>query len=620
MVQYKILGPGIQPASQTPAQTELRVHGTDEVMTLPVVTSTKVLELKEFLSAKLGIEPSDLQFITRAGCSWRKQLDHEEVRRKVLVSGIRSFKPQKAQYQAPFLIIGAGHIGLRHGIYLLQRGFTNFVIVDRRNKVGGTSWISQANKTSKLQTELGTYHLQFDENNPVPVGMSTWPSRDELLEHFAKVSDEYGLTPYIRLQTNVKRVDVVGKTSVDGPLGDVHTEAVDENYSGVDTPLPTGREIKTFPASCAFMYPGNLSLPRKYEYKGEDLFNGYMEYAMFDTVNYDEVVRGKVVMIAGHGAFGVENIRTCCEYSAKKIYMVCRRRNLACPRVCSWLANQSDPPIPGSLFVDSLVPAYQLVDSDPWTHHSVTANANRTSVHINQKSRFGIGDVYFLAISMGKCEVIVDDVKRLSEDKVHLESGRELQVQTILKVFGFTGLYEVDRLLKIKTMTGWWAEGDNRRYVASENPGVYAANFASTSLSPGALGWSQQATHMMWFPKDWNRLVASGALPSNKADDEISRPAYVLDAVTALSMQFMIPTICPALGEVQMNNAVIKRSKQLECHPVERFLEECANEWDWYGKTWKEEDPSLKDPPSYPYTLTMVKDYLRSAGQSAIKS
>ena len=33
--------------------------------------------------------------------------------------------------------------------------------------LGGNSVMSEANKTSKLQTELGTYHLQFDEINDV---------------------------------------------------------------------------------------------------------------------------------------------------------------------------------------------------------------------------------------------------------------------------------------------------------------------------------------------------------------------------------------------------------------------------------------------------------------------
>eukprot|EP00913_Durusdinium_trenchii_P033252 g31129.t1 len=711
-------------------ETELRILNSEEVLTLPVVTSTKVIELKEYLSLRLGVDTSDLHF----------------VRRKVTVHGIRSFKPERATYSNPFLIIGAGHIGLRHGLYLLQRDFTNFLIVDRRNKVGGTSWISQANKTSKLQTELGTYHLQclecsaehpgqcvfamsvplaltghlepmgmeeapsdtfadatgdstsslsrlssfsalmklpcytssqdggrvavaemfktFECNrasnfarfwcgltqrmirfgwdgfvfmsgnwlsarrvlhvfDDVPKNMKTWPSRDELLEHFAQVSDEFGLTPYIRLSTNVTRMEIQGKTSADGPLGVAHLEAVDPSYSGVDTPEPTGKNVESMTVSCAFMYPGNLSLPRLHSYHGEDLLpalhaNRARRYAMFDNVDYDAVARGKTVMIAGHGAFGVENIRTCCEFSAKKIYLVCRRKNLACPRVCSW---------PGALFMESMVPAYDLIGFDPWSYHSVMANQQRTSVHINQKSRFGIGDVYFLALSMGKCEVVVDEVKRLTKQKVHLESGRDLEVHTILKVFGFTGLYEVDRLLKIKTMSGFWAENDNRRYIASESPGVYAANFAGTSLSPGdgAYSWAQTATHVMWFPKDWQRLVEHGTLPQNKADDEISRPAYVLDAKTALTMQFTIPVTCPALGEIMARNGIVKilrckhdigapnclAQKQRLCHPMRRFLEECAEEWEWYGKTWKEEDPSLKDVPPYPYTVAMVQGFLK---------
>ncbi|CAE7367385.1 Cdc40, partial [Symbiodinium necroappetens] len=528
MVQFKILGPGIQPASQTPVQTELRINGSDEVLVVPIVTSTKVLELKQQLAMKLGVDPDSLQFATKAGCSWRMQMDHEEVRRQVNVKGIKSFKPERTKYEDPFLIIGAGHIGLRHGLFLLQNDHPNFIIVDRRDKVGGTSWISQANKTSKLQTELGTYHLQYDEQNPVPKDMATWPSRDELLDHFAKVSSEYGLMPYIQLETNVKAITVNGNSCAHGPL-EVSLEAT-QNYTGVLPPEPTGKGVKQLRVSSVFMYPGNLSFPRQDTYLGEDLFGGMIEYAMFDTIDYDQAARGKDVMIAGHGAFGVENIRTCCEFSAKRIYMVCRRTNLACPRVSSWFCNQSHPAIPASLFLESMEPAYKLIGYDPWSYHSVTYNSARTSAQISQKARFGIGDVYFLALSMGKCEVIVDEVKRLSEGRVHLQSGRELSVQTILKVFGFVGDQEVDRLLKIKSMYGYWADADNRRFTASENPGVYASNFGGTSLSPGAIFFTLMASHVMWFPRDWQRLVDSAQLPTNKRDDSISRCALFLGA------------------------------------------------------------------------------------------
>lgn len=37
----------------------------------------------------------------------------------------------------------------------------------------------------------------------------------------------------------------------------------------------------------------------------------------------------------------LRNIRTCCEYGAKHIWVVCRKRNLTCPRVVSWFINQA---------------------------------------------------------------------------------------------------------------------------------------------------------------------------------------------------------------------------------------------------------------------------------------
>jgi len=334
---------------------------------------------------------------------------------------------------------------------------------------------------------------------------------------------------------------------------------------------------------------------------------------MFDNVKYDEVVSGKDVMIAGHGAFGVENVRTCCEYSAKKIYLVCRRKNLACPRVASWFANQADPPVPGPTFVTCMEPAYELIGFDPWSYYSMQVNSTRTALTIHQKSRFGIGDVYFLAISMGKCEVVVDQVKRLSNQRIHLESGRQIEVQAILKVFGFTGDWEVDRLMKVKSMTGLWADTDNRRYIASEFPGVFANNFASTSLSPAAISWVESAAHVMTFPKDWKRVLDSQMMPVNKPDPSIDRPGYVLEARAGMTVGFVLLAVCPRLGESGLKQAAMKKQKQLECHPLERFIEECANEWAEYGRIWKSEDPSLKDAPPYPYTVQFVRDLLEEA-------
>ena len=41
------------------------------------------------------------------------------------------------------------------------------------------------------------------------------------------------------------------------------------------------------------------------------------------------------------------------QYAARRIYLICRRKNLACPRMVSWLVNQSAAPVPATMFLRS---------------------------------------------------------------------------------------------------------------------------------------------------------------------------------------------------------------------------------------------------------------------------
>lgn len=170
----------------------------------------------------------------------RKLLDHEEIRRHITVVGIKSFKSDRKQHQHPMAVIGAGHIGLRHRLWFLKNKMTNFVIAHSRSIDGGTSWIAQANTTSKLQTESGA--------------QESAPTRDQLLECFQVDMEEYGVMPYIKVNTNVKRVEVLEK---DSTTDSFHIESTDGDYKGVDPPRPTGRGIEQIVGSVAFYYPGN---------------------------------------------------------------------------------------------------------------------------------------------------------------------------------------------------------------------------------------------------------------------------------------------------------------------------------------------------------------------------
>lgn len=337
-------------------------------------------------------------------------------------------------------------------------------------------------------------------------------------------------------------------------------------------------------------------------------------------------------MIVGSGAFAVENVRTCVEFEAKKVYMVCRRKTISMPRLVSWLINQSYDALSAKLTLEAMSPMYDLIGVDQWSYYGVQANESRTTVTIKQKSRFGIGDVYFLGVACGFCEHIVDDTKRVSGNTIHLVSGRRLDnVSHILKLLGFNGEFENDRLMKLKDLYGWWVNKDFRRYIVAEPIYVDANNFGSTSFSPGAIMWASQQAYILKYPSEWANVMESGMLPTHEAEEEMNRPAYVVEArhgaLTGITLSlgwwfqtffkyksffftfkpypgemihFDLTHIClifflnpktrtrsalvRGLAEAGAVWGPLKRQKQLEIHPPEKILECAKREWDEWRK------------------------------------
>eukprot|EP00439_Symbiodinium_sp_Y106_P039447 s1922_g4.t2 len=590
-------GIGSDPPSLSVKEVQIKIPGCNEILTLPVYTNTKVIEVKTLLEDRLGVDADRLRLVYKTGSNYRQHQDCDEIARQVVLHGVKSFRRVKKHYEFPHLIIGAGHIGLKFAMTWLMEGVTNFLVVDRKDKVGGTSWLDQANSTSRLQTEVGVYHLEYHENHGWPAWASDnpWPSRDKLLEHFQDVSERYGLLPYVRLNTSANSLTVVGK------------EYWSQSY---EVTLKTkGKEEEVFRAASVSLFPGNLTNPKRVTYPGEDTFEGDIVYGISNAFDYEKV-RGNNVMIVGSGAFAVENVRTCVEFSAKKVYMVCRRKTISMPRLTSWFINQSAQAISAKLTLDSMTPMYNLIGVDQWSYYSVITNEARTNVTIKQKARFGIGDVYFLAAAAGYCEHIVDDTKRVSGSTVHLNSGRKLEdVGSILKLCGFNGEFANDRLLKIKELYGWWVNKDYRRYIVAEPIFVDAGNFGSTSFSPGAINWTETQAHLLMYPKDWEPLYEGNCFPVHEADEENNRPAYVVEALHGSLCGLTLGAMVRGIAERGMVVGPLKRQRQLEIHPPEKFLECCKREWN----EWKEtiEGLGYSGAPEYPYTLDMVKDLMQ---------
>jgi len=600
MGMWNTEGIGPDPASKQKRTCTLKVLGKSEKMTIPVYTCTKVHEIKSLLGFKLCRDTSDLMFTYKQGGSYRTNYDHEEVNREITVLGISSFYREKKKWPHPHAIIGAGHIGLKMGMTWLRNGDDNFTIFDRRERVGGTSWHHQANKASRLQTEVGVYHLEYDTMNGWPADCTTnpWPSRDQLLERFHNTSAAFGILPYCRLETNITNMDVIGK--------DYWTQHYEL------TAASNGKEAIINAATVSF-FPGNLTNPKRVIYKGEEYFGGDIVYGISSSFDYGKC-KGNAISIIGCGAFAVENLRTCVEHRASKIYLICRRKNMAMPRMISWFINQSERYISAALTLTASETMYNLIDVDPWSYYCVYANEARTSVTIRQKCRFGIGDVYFLSMYYGHTDNVVDDIRRVSYQTIHLISGRTLEnVTAMLKLLGFNGEFENDRLLKMKEIFGFWANKDFKRFLVAEPICVDANNFGGTSFSPGAWSWSEQGIYFFDYPEDWGPVKESGGLPSHQADESIDRPAYVVEARHGAITGICIGAV---QGLMEINNAAgwLKRDRMWRLHPPEKFLLACQLEWENWSKMIQEMGYD-KDHPPYPYTLESVTGLLQKESE-----
>mmetsp|Transcript_12349 Transcript_12349/g.28995 ORF Transcript_12349/g.28995 Transcript_12349/m.28995 type:complete len:733 (+) Transcript_12349:83-2281(+) len=620
---------GSQPPSRTRIAVTLKLASSGAEMSFPAETATTVGEVAMMLGQKFGVDDERLTFTRKQGCAWRQMSRLDQVAPKMTLRGMTSFTRHRETYKHVKCIIGAGHLGLKSAMRFLDLGDTDFVVIDRMDRVGGTSWMYQANCTSKLQTEYGAYHLEYSPWSPIPkMFTSPWPSRNALLEHFHKVCEDYGVLPYCKLSTNVKSMEPCKVDRPDKPWKQFEKykltlEKVSEGRlqygKFVERTDGSRADEEVLDVASIFLYPGNLTLPRQEVYKGEELFEGEIGYGMFNEIDYRKV-SGHDVTIVGHGAFAVENVRTCCEFDCNKVFLVCRRKNISCPRAVSWLCNRTLNPPTCAVFLKWMEPMYKMANFDVWDYYAVQANADRTRCQIIQKARFGIGDIYFLSIYMGKLEVIVDTggVKRLTKHCVHLSNGRKIECRGILKLLGLLGELDNDRLMGIKELVGFWVNGDCRRYLVAEPVSVMATSMGGTSFSPGAWSWSNQGIYMLFYPWEFYNAMTNGVpLPRHEADMSdpgTPRPAYVVDARHGTSTGMAIGGNFPMLNasaEFGQWDGLIKALRQRLCHPVRKFLAQAKEDWDHYAERFLKEGFGTDKPyPEYPYNFDNTKAYI----------
>lgn len=347
----------------------------------------------------------------------------------------------------PVLVIGAGMGGISFARRLEKLGVA-VIILEKRDCVGGV-WSSLANADSRVQIDSPAY--SFDSASPTTHGDHRWravfPGRDEVLQQSNSVSSE--LKEPIRFDCEVVSVRKVRE----------------QEYEAV---YRQGGVTKSVRVSGVAALTGGLHRPVQHHFRDEHLFAGHVGLGVADDTP-PETFNDASVVIVGHGAFALENMRTALENGARHVTIVCRRRNLVVSTLCNWVINSSEGPTPLNDVVGIMRPFYDLCGVDIESLPSLSQEADGSFV-LDQSTVPAASDVYFLAQALGKVTVIESEIDSVSAHSVVTESGKTVEADVLLKCLGS----HTDQSILSKvfgedsTVEGLWVDGDPNLFTYND--------------------------------------------------------------------------------------------------------------------------------------------------------
>ncbi len=178
------------------------------------------------------------------------------------------------------LIVGAGFSGLGTAIRLRQEGYTDFVIAERGDDVGGT-WHFNTYPNCGCDVPSHLYSFSFAPN---PDWTRTYSKQPEIRDYLQRTADEFGVRPHVRTNTTVE------------------SAAWDEDAGRWIVETSTG----SFRARMLVPGMGPLAEPRIPDIEGIEDFEGdVMHSARWD---HSVDLKGKRVASIGTGASAIQYV------------------------------------------------------------------------------------------------------------------------------------------------------------------------------------------------------------------------------------------------------------------------------------------------------------------------
>ncbi|CAJ1376520.1 unnamed protein product [Effrenium voratum] len=336
---------------------------------------------------------------------------------------------EAATSKLPTLVVGAGVGGVIFA-QQLHMARENVIVMEKGDQPGG-SW-HLGNSSSRLQIDSPSYMLNYEQQFNLPA----YPSKEQIL---TEVRNAAKVLPDVRLGHRVTSVKTLQRGQYQVSFMNQLEEEQSMTVGGV-----------------AF-FLGGLHHPRNVNYPGEERFTGKIGLGHKDDVD-PGFFKDKEVVIVGHGAFAVENMRTALQQGAKRVTMVARRRNVVFPTVVNWLINS----VHSTLSIREIRPILASF------YQSVGLTLDDLPALKEDSIDFRIppcSDIYFLAQAMGKLKVVIGEVKRVKEGAVVVQEGDTQQViecTRLLKCIGFLHAPCVEQILgrPLEQVASFWIDGD----------------------------------------------------------------------------------------------------------------------------------------------------------------
>lgn len=421
-------------------------------------------------------------------------------------------QPKSPPRKVDVIIVGAGLLGMVTAKRCVDSGFS-VAVLEQRLMVGGI-WSMYANGTSQVNSSEGGYCLKDI------IGKDADQMRDnrdhstaaEVLTDLQKLGEV--LEPHI--YTGVKVLKILGKD------GDYSILFEDTSGTSTSAGVIDGR-------GCVLCINDRVGLPRPLAAPGRDEFMGVVADGTADSLAGVDW-RGKRVVIAGMGAFAVENVRTALENGAAEVTVVGRRHGTICPKAIDYL--NFVKPWDANFKHDTTTNVKQFLR---WKELYAAAGCVVPECWPKQVKHDGhtisVSDVWFIGHFMKKLSTRTGTISRIEPDGAVVEGGDFIPCDIIVGCIGFersnylcealTGRTEVKTTNYLDRDMMYLAdaeidEGAFNSFLGSSvlEYGKFFTNVFVEGLKRGdELGdrlWGTDTVSVPISERKWNQYIASG--------------------------------------------------------------------------------------------------------------